>query len=360
MDKIIRKVLENLEKEGFEAYLVGGYVRDHLLGVTSFDVDIATNALPKDIKRIFNVVNDNYGSCNLKIKQYNIDITTFRKDKNYINGKPSEVEYINDLKSDLLRRDFTINAICMDKSSHIIDILNGCEDLDNFIIKSIGNADLKLKEDPLRILRAIRFSALLDFKIDEDLLNSIKNNAHLVANISKEKIKSELDKILISNKYLKALNLFDELNISEVINLEYNNLVYCNDLMGMYAQIKVELSFTKEQKDTIIKIQEVLKEGSINQFTLYKYGLYICTVAAKILGVDNKKINNIYRKLPIKSKSDIAINGNEIASILGIEPSIIIKEVQNDVENALLTNKLKNKYNDIKRYIIQNKERWLS
>ena len=101
MEKNIKKILETLENEGYQAYLVGGYVRDYLLGVTSFDVDIATDALPKDIHRIFNSSKNNYGSVNIKVDKLNVDITTFRKDLNYVNRRPSKVVYINNLKEDL-------------------------------------------------------------------------------------------------------------------------------------------------------------------------------------------------------------------------------------------------------------------
>ena len=174
MEKNIKKILETLENEGYQAYLVGGYVRDYLLGVTSFDVDIATDALPKDIHRIFNSSKNNYGSVNIKVDKLNVDITTFRKDLNYVNRRPSKVVYINNLKEDLERRDFTINAICMNKNGKIIDLLNGCKDLDRRTIKMIGSIDVKLKEDPLRIMRAIRFACILDFKIEDELYEKIK------------------------------------------------------------------------------------------------------------------------------------------------------------------------------------------
>ena len=110
MEKNIKKILNTLEENGYQAYLVGGFVRDYLLGITSHDADIATNALPKDIHNIFNSSKSNYGSVNIKFDNYNIDITTFRKDLNYVNRRPSNVIYIDNLEEDLKRRDFTINA----------------------------------------------------------------------------------------------------------------------------------------------------------------------------------------------------------------------------------------------------------
>ena len=292
MEKNVKKILETLENEGYQAYLVGGYVRDYLLGVTSFDVDIATDALPKDIHRIFNSSKNNYGSVNIKVDKLNVDITTFRKDLNYVNRRPSKVVYINNLKEDLERRDFTINAICMNKNGKIIDLLNGCKDLDRRTIKMIGSIDVKLKEDPLRIMRAIRFACILDFKIEDELYEKIKEYSYLVGDLSKERIKNELDKILISKNYKYGLELMKDTKISEVLEINYDDINYVDDLLGMWAQVKVlNIPFTNVEKGNIIKITEVLDFGKIDNEILYKYGLYISRVAGKILNyrLKNKK-----------------------------------------------------------------------
>ena len=308
MEKNIKKILETLENEGYQAYLVGGYVRDYLLGVTSFDVDIATDALPKDIHRIFNSSKNNYGSVNIKIDKLNVDITTFRKDLNYVNRRPSKVVYINNLKEDLERRDFTINAICMNKNGKIIDLLNGCKDLDRRTIKMIGSIDVKLKEDPLRIMRAIRFACILDFKIEDELYEKIKEYSYLVGDLSKERIKNELDKILISKNYKYGLELMKDTKISEVLEINYDDINYVDDLLGMWAQVKVlNIPFTNVEKGNIIKITEVLDFGKIDNEILYKYGLYISRVAGKILNIKTTKISKMYNKLPIKSREDIDI-----------------------------------------------------
>ena len=233
MEKNIKKILETLESEGYQAYLVGGYVRDYLLGIASFDVDIATNALPKDIHNIFNSSKSNYGSVNIKIDKLNVDITTYREDFNYVNRKPSTVKYINNLEDDLKRRDFTINAICMDKNGKIIDPLNGCLDLEKRLIKIIGDIDTKLQEDPLRIMRAIRFACVLDFNIDNSLYEKIKEYNYLVSELSKERVKNELEKMLMSKNFIKGLNLLDETGISRILNIKYEDINYVDDLLGM-------------------------------------------------------------------------------------------------------------------------------
>lgn len=354
MEKNVKKILETLENEGYQAYLVGGYVRDYLLGVTSFDVDIATDALPKDIHRIFNSSKNNYGSVNIKIDKLNVDITTFRKDLNYVNRRPSKVVYINNLKDDLERRDFTINAICMNKDGKIIDLLNGCKDLDRRTIKMIGDIDVKLKEDPLRIMRAIRFACILDFKIEDELYEKIKEYSYLVGDLSKERIKNELDKILISKNYKYGLELMKDTKISEVLGINYDDINYVDDLLGMWAQVKVlNIPFTNVEKGNIIKITEVLDFGKIDNEILYKYGLYISRVAGKILNIKTTKISKMYNKLPIKSREDIDITSKEISSIVGVGE--VIGDTYKIIEKEILNYRLKNKKSEILKYLEKRK-----
>ena len=354
MEKNIKKILETLENEGYQAYLVGGYVRDYLLGVTSFDVDIATDALPKDIHRIFNSSKNNYGSVNIKVDKLNVDITTFRKDLNYVNRRPSKVVYINNLKDDLERRDFTINAICMNKNGKIIDLLNGCKDLNRRTIKMIGSIDVKLKEDPLRIMRAIRFACILDFKIKDELYEKIKEYSYLVGDLSKERIKNELDKILISKNYKYGLELMKDTKISEVLDINYDDINYVDDLLGMWAQVKVlNIPFTNVEKGNIIKITEVLDFGKIDNEILYKYGLYISRVAGKILNIKTTKISKMYNKLPIKSREDIDITSKEISSIVGVGE--VIGETYKIIEKEILNYRLKNKKSEILKYLEKRK-----
>lgn len=354
MEKNVKKILETLENESYQAYLVGGYVRDYLLGVTSFDVDIATDALPKDIHRIFNSSKNNYGSVNIKVDKLNVDITTFRKDLNYVNRRPSKVVYINNLKDDLERRDFTINAICMNKNGKIIDLLNGCKDLDRRTIKMIGSIDVKLKEDPLRIMRAIRFACILDFKIEDELYEKIKEYSYLVGDLSKERIKNELDKILISKNYKYGLELMKDTKISEVLEINYDDINYVDDLLGMWAQVKVlNIPFTNVEKGNIIKITEVLDFGKIDNEILYKYGLYISRVASKILNIKTTKISKMYNKLPIKSREDIDITSKEISSIVGVGE--VIGETYKIIEKEILNYRLKNKKSEILKYLEKRK-----
>ena len=214
MDKVIKNILKKIESEGYEAYIVGGFVRDKLLKHETFDIDICTNALPKDLKKIFKNGNslNNYGAFNLKIKKYNIDITTYRKETEYDDKRhPNKIEYVNSLFEDIKRRDFTINSICMDKNENIIDVLDGVKDLNNKIIKVIGDANIRFKEDPLRMLRAIRLASVLEFELDGETFDAIRSNAELINFVSNERIKDELTKILSTNNFYNLQTIFTKL-----------------------------------------------------------------------------------------------------------------------------------------------------
>lgn len=354
MDKVIKSVLDELNKE-YEAYLVGGYVRDYLLGIKTYDVDICTTALPKDIYSIFNICANNYGGSKLIVDNYNIDITTFRKDSHYNKRRPMEVEYITDLMTDLKRRDFTINTICMDKDGKIIDLLNGIDDLNNRLIKMIGDNEVRLEEDPLRILRAIRFATVLDFDLDEELIKAIKKKYKLVSTLSKDRVKSEFSKILMSPNFKKGLKLCDEFKISEELGIEYEDVVYTKDIVGMWVQVKIsDIPFTNVEKSNIINITEIINYGTVNNDTLYKYGLYVNIIAGMIMNISSKRISSMYKKLPIKDRSDVAIKGNEISDLLDIHGKDI-NIVYEDLKEMILHKRLKNKKGDIIKYLLKRK-----
>ena len=155
------EILKKIEESSFKAYIVGGFVRDYILNIPSIDVDICTNATPKELLEIFDnaIPNEEYGSVRVVYKKVTFEITTFRKETKYVgHRKPMEIEYIDDLKQDLLRRDITINTLCMNSNGEIIDVLGVMQDLKNRVIKVVGDANKKLEEDSLRILRCIRFA----------------------------------------------------------------------------------------------------------------------------------------------------------------------------------------------------------
>lgn len=209
MYEVALKILEKIEENGYKAYIVGGYPRDRYIGIKSNDIDICTNALVKDLKKIFNNIDskyEKYGNCILSMNNYNYQITTFRKEKYLDNRNNVEIEFIDDLRQDLERRDFTINTLCIDKNGIYIDLLNSTNDIDNKIIKLVGNIE-KLKDDPLRILRAIRFAGNLNFRLDNCLIDGIKKYGNLVKKLNKNKVNEELDKM--NDNSIQLLKEFD-------------------------------------------------------------------------------------------------------------------------------------------------------
>lgn len=356
----IKIILEKIINKGFDAYIVGGFVRDYLLGRETYDVDISTSAEPKDIREIFDLSNandDNYGSVFFKDKLYNYDITTFRKELKYSNRKPIEYEFIDSIEEDIKRRDFTINALYMDIDGKIHDEVDGKKDLDEKIIRVVGNISEKMIEDPLRLLRAIRFASTLDFKLETNLETYIKQNKQLIMTLSYTRRKEELDKIFKSQNYLSGITLIKQLNLCEVLEIRIDNPIReCMNPLGIWAQIEFSKNypFTNVEKESIDIIKKIINYGIIDNIVLYEYGLYNSIIAGEILGYNRSYISDIYKNLPIYSLKDIAINGDDIIKILQIDPSSKVKDITIDIETNILNNTLENNYEALKKYILDN------
>ena len=193
-------ILKIIEKNGYEAYFVGGCVRDYLLDVDFSDIDVTTNALPEQVKEIFGKTIDTglqHGTVTVIFKGEACEITTFRTESDYSNHRaPDKVEFVRNLKEDLDRRDFTINAMAMDSRGVIYDFHNGVTDLKNGVIRTVNNPSERFYEDALRMLRAFRFSSKLNFEIEENTFFAIKKNAKLIEFVSVERIVSEFKKLL--------------------------------------------------------------------------------------------------------------------------------------------------------------------
>ena len=355
MDKLIKNILRKLEQEGYEAYIVGGFVRDKIMGIESFDVDICTNALPKEIHNIFGCnESSEYGSFNLKIKKYNIDITTYREDIKYKDGKLIKSKYINNLIEDIKRRDFTINTLCMNELEEVIDLLNVAGDIDKKIIKMVGDPLKRLKEDPLRILRAVRFATVLNFKLDEDLKLSIVKLKKEVSKVPLVKIRSEMNKIIMSSNYEYGLKLLKELKLDKELNITWSKINYTNNILGMYSQFKIDSKlFSKRECDTITEIRDIVKKGIIDDFIIYEYGLINSITAGEIMGIKKEDVYKIYNGMYLKDDKPLDINAKDIMDILKIEPSKKLREIKEDIINKILKKELKNNKRKIKSYIIK-------
>jgi len=213
LPKNVAYILETLESNGFEGYIVGGCVRDLLLERAPNDWDVTTNALPSDLMKMFPKhvdIGANHGTVGVIFDDGIVEVTTYRIDGDYSdNRRPDSVTFTPNLADDLARRDFTVNAMAVGKSGEIIDLFGGVADLERGIIRCVGEANQRFREDALRMLRAVRFAAQLKFKIEPETYNAIRLNADLIRNISAERIRIELDKILLSNNPQQLRTIVD-------------------------------------------------------------------------------------------------------------------------------------------------------
>lgn len=223
----VERIIGILQKHGYEAYAVGGCVRDTLLGRTPGDWDITTSALPEQVKALFYRTIDTgieHGTVTIMMDHVGYEVTTYRIDGEYEDGRhPKQVEFTSNLLEDLKRRDFTINAMAYSESTGIVDAFDGMGDLEKKVIRCVGNAMERFTEDALRILRAIRFSAQLDFTIEKDTWEAIAQIAPNIAKVSKERIQVELTKTLLSDQPEHIKQVF-ETGISSYISAAFSEI----------------------------------------------------------------------------------------------------------------------------------------
>lgn len=366
-------ILEKFNEAGYEAYFVGGCVRDYLLNDDFSDIDITTNALPDEVKKIFRKSIDTgiqHGTVTILINGDSFEVTTFRTEDDYIDHRtPEKVEFVSDLKEDLDRRDFTINAMALDSKGELYDYHCGEKDLRNKIIKTVNNPNERFFEDALRMLRAFRFSSKLGFEIEENTLKAIKNNAELIRFVSIERIVNEFRKLLTGkgNKRSLELLLDSKLNnyipfldeISKII--DFSNYNFCQSL---YILSKInDISFEKLKELKLsnkeikqVKIYEKINKDFISniplEIILYNYDIEDVTfIASYSKYYDMEDIEKI--KLPIESFNDIAITSMEIISIIDKPAGPWIKEIIKKLEEDILLSKIDNRRKDILDFLIK-------
>ena len=346
----MKEIVDKIIKEGFECYIVGGYVRDYLLGYDSKDIDICTNAKVEDLIRIFDgtgKANKQYYSYHIKDGDYTYDITSYRKELQYKKNKPVKLEYAKDLKTDLLRRDFTINTFAIDKNEKLIDLLNAKEDLDNKVIRVVGNTKDKLAEDKTRIIRAIRFYCTLDFNLSDEILEFLKDNGKMLNEVPKEYIKKELDKIFDSNHYDKFFELVNKYDLGKYLNIKFNEIHNVYNRYGVWAQIETTLPFSNDEKTIISYISNMVKKGSINTGELIIYNDIITKNASYILDL-NKEVNSFEEINKIHSIIELDITPKEIAAYVDITN---IKKVYKYIERKVMNGELENSKDAIKEFL---------
>ena len=348
------KVLNIIEDNSYEAYIVGGFVRDYVMGIKSNDVDITTNARPKDLIKIFpnaNIDNEVYGSVTVYLNNIRFEITTYRDDGNYLDNRhPDTINYVNDLKTDLKRRDFTINTICMDKAGNIVDLLGCRSDIDNKIIKTVINPLESFKIDSLRILRAIRFATTLDFELAKEVKEAIIQSRYLLKDLSINRKKEELDKIFSSPNIEKGIMLIKELGLIDVLFLEnINKVIPCSQVIGIWTMLEVDdiYPFTRNELNLMKDIRNAIKNNPLAYTTLYYYDLYPCTVAGEIIGISKKEIMDNYNSMPIHKRGDIVVDSYDLIDYLNIEDGPIMSKLWKELELNILNLEVSNTKEDL-------------
>jgi tRNA nucleotidyltransferase (CCA-adding enzyme) len=278
--KDVNYIINNFYKNNYEAYMVGGCVRDSILGNYPKDYDITTSAKPEETISLFKKTIPTglkHGTITVLINSNPYEVTTFRTEGTYLDNRhPSSVDFVTDIKEDLSRRDFTINALAYNEHKGLIDYFNGVNDINNKIIRCVGNPDKRFKEDALRMLRAIRFSCQLTFAIEENTYNAIKDNYKLIKNISFERIRDELCKILISPNPSRGLELLKDTKLLELILPEINSLVdfspkCTNHNRNVFTHTLRVIDNT--ENDLLLRLSALLHDvGKLNTLTPFNNG----------------------------------------------------------------------------------------
>lgn len=360
-------VVKRLKHNGYKAYFVGGCVRDYLLKEEVNDIDITTDATPNQVMRLFNNVVPTglkYGTVTVLHEHNNIEVTTFRVDGKYSDSRHPDEVLLTDLETeDVKRRDFTINGLLMDENYQIYDHVGGIKDLNNKIIKAIGNPNERFSEDALRMLRASYFRSKLGFEIEEETLKAIKNNAENIKMLPNERVLNEMHKILTGRhqilgiKSLYESNLYKHLpGLEKGIKYIYNNIHQNISIdvfytLSFYLNSKVDNAwkFSNIDKNKYMKVLELLKEHEeFDNFTLYKYGVEINILGNLVLynlGKTKNKISEIrynYERMPLRSLTDLKVRGNDILKITDKKRGAWLSNLLNDLAFKVLSGELKN------------------
>lgn len=270
----VKFIIHKLNEYGYEAYAVGGCVRDSIIHRVPGDWDITTNARPEEVKSVFYRTIDTgikHGTVTIMLHGVGYEVTTYRIDGEYEDSRhPKSVEFTASLEEDLKRRDFTINAMAYCDDTGIVDMFNGEEDIENGIIRCVGDATERFTEDALRMLRAVRFSAQLGYTIEKRTAEAIKTLAPTIANISRERIHTELNKTLLSDNpdYLKRAM---ELGITEVVFPVMNELSDVEEAMKLVKALPKDLVYRyaavlyQSGKD---RAGSMLKELKLDNYTI--------------------------------------------------------------------------------------------
>jgi tRNA nucleotidyltransferase (CCA-adding enzyme) len=395
-----KEILCLLENHGHQAYLVGGCVRDSLLQRSIHDVDICTSALPEEVLSLFDYTIPTglkHGTVSVMWKGERFEVTTFRTEGQYQNSRhPEHVSFVRSLKKDLERRDFTMNAIAMDKHGEIVDYFQGIEDLKQKRIRTVGTSKDRFAEDALRMLRAIRFSAQLGFSIEKEILQSIRSTASDLNLISIERKTSEFEKMMAAGEVSHGISYLLQGDIvhqaypftllaeafAKVVRLPLKELLLLERWLllitsGPYTQATVyqflhrltlRKRFVKELKK-LYKIQtqseDRIKASEFQPLELFHMGWQETKAVLKvnqlrtsgqIIEVELEKIDQIFQSFPIQDIRELQVSGHELMIALNKTPGPWIQSALHLLVSTVVTGQVENQKENLIAYMLEREE----
>ena len=381
-------VLKKIKEAGFEAYFVGGSVRDALLGRPIHDVDIASSSYPEETKQIFTRTVDvgiEHGTVLVLENAGEYEVTTFRTEDVYVDyRRPSQVTFVRSLEEDLKRRDFTINALALDESGQVIDKFSGLKDLEQGLLRAVGLAEERFNEDALRIMRGFRFQASLGFELAEDTFKAMQICAPLLEKISVERTFIEFDKLLTAPHWrvgiesLVVSSAYDYLpemqgkgtlltafvtSLAEDFTFTSSEQAWAallmaleiTDVRGFLKRWKTSNDFQKKVQQ-LVEIWQERQKGLLDRAACYRFDLDLMRQAENLragrgLETDFPAIQTVYDSLTIHDKHEIVINGGQLIKEHGFQPGPALGQVLTAVEQAIVQGLLANEEGAIINFI---------
>ncbi|HFI0158409.1 TPA: CCA tRNA nucleotidyltransferase [Streptococcus suis] len=381
-------ILEKIKAAGFEAYFVGGSVRDAVLGRPIHDVDIATSSYPQETKQIFPRTIDvgiEHGTVLVLEGGKEYEITTFRTEEEYVDfRRPSQVSFVRSLEEDLKRRDFTVNAFALDEEAQIVDLFDGMTDLENRTLRAVGIPAERFNEDALRIMRGFRFAATLDFEIEPTTFTAMVETAPLLEKISVERSFIEFDKLLMADFWRKGLRAMidskaynflpdlagksDELEamltgLSEDFRFSTSEqawamLFVCLGIDNIKSFLKKWKTSNDFQRSVIklVEIYQLRQVGPVTKQICFKYGkefLYLVEELRQAQGLttDFEAIDQIDQALTIHDKHEIVVNGGHLMKVFDLKPGPVLGNLLKEVEFQIVEGQLENEEQAIMTFV---------
>lgn len=371
-------VIKQLEDAGFEAVVVGGAVRDALLGRAVHDVDVATSAMPSEVKEIFTRTIDigiQHGTVLVLVPEAPVEVTTYRTDGDYTDHRrPEAVQFVRSLAEDLKRRDFTMNAIAMRSDGSFVDYYGGQEDIEACVIRAVGEAQARFAEDALRMLRAVRFSAQLSFTIEPTTMQAMREQAADIEWIAKERVKAEFDKLWVGKNVYNGMLKLQESGLAAHLTGEFEaeqwqgfstqdaqvGWAYFSLLQGenwsevlrSYRLSNKETSFVK----AVLAAFEALKVGwnKMDYFSYSEVELDAALDFAKLqkfqVEVTQDAIRAAQTNLPIRTRNELVVNGLDLQKWSGQKRGPWLKEALQAMLEVVVAGKVENSREDIQAW----------